>query len=706
MYLNKLKKTIALCLIVFLCASCVGKSYTDNKTSLDTQTDIHNSKPDIKLNTWQRALLNRRKAQLTQTALGSKSGLLLKTNKKNHVYRGNVPLAKAATYTDDILVGNVELNYIDVDIKQATRSILNDILKRGFVIDQSITGNVNLKTQGPVSKRKALSLLEDVLGQHDAQIVQEGSLYKVAKKGRYQVSSITTGSVDNESLSGTRVVRLKHITSVEMAEILKPYAGDSILSVDTERNAIVLTGSSTEFRSWMETIRTFDVDWLAGRSVGVFKVDSMTAAKMVESLQNILANENTEVSSARLSVIEANNSVLAIAKTPQILESIKLWVSRLEDANGGSVRLYTYNMKYAQATDVAPVLGDLFSVESSSFGVESASNPVASEADGQDRQQASQDEFGSSGSSGGNVGNSGTRIVANNSSNSLLIYANKEVYERMHSALRTIDVPEKQVLVEAVIVEVTLNENLRHGVQYALSDNLGGLDIQANLTNNTGGLGIAPTVPGFSVSLDSPVQVIIDALDNVTSINVISSPNMMVLNNRTAKLSVGNQVPIATQTQSDPLGNASNVIVNTIEFRDTGVIFDVTPRITSADAVMLDIIQEISSVGPTNETLTPTISQRKFSSSINVNSGQTVVLGGLFSNTKTRARVGIPGLNRLKHVGNLFGRTANENVKTELLVLISPKVIKNASQASKITRELSDRIDQLKQVEDVYKSEQ
>ena len=687
----RLIKNLAICVsVLVVLAACAKNSPDVQKAGVDLIEHNRNSRVQ------QRPISQLLRSAVTKSDL-PKSGLLLASRKQSHLFAGNAPLARAATYSPEILTGKVHLNYVDIDIKQATRSILNDILKKGFVIDQSLAGNVNIKTIGPVSKRKALSLLEDVLNQHDAHIVQEGSLYKVSRKGRHKLESITTGSVKSESLSGTRVVRLNHITSTEMAAILEPYAGDGILSIDKDRNALVLSGSSSEFRSWLETIRTFDVDWLAGKSVGVFKIDSIGAAKMIEGLRAIMKNENTEASAATFTVIEANNSVLAIAKTPEILRSIKLWVTRLEEANGGAVKLYTYNMKFAQATSAAPILADLFDIKVSSPGEEVSANPVVAEANGEGRASAAQAEFGSSPEEGVGVGKSGARIVANQSSNSLLIFANKEKYESILAALRTIDVPEKQVLVEAVIVEVTLTEELRHGVQFAIRD-IGNIGFDATLTNSPADLSIAPQVPGFSLSIDTPIQAIIDALDSVTNVNVVSSPNLMVLNNKTATLSVGNQIPIATQTRSDALED-QNVLVNTVEFRDTGVIFDVTPRINSNQTVLLDIVQEISSVGPSGATLTPTISQRKFSSSISVNNGETVVLGGLFSNSKSKSKTGVPGLSKIPGVGNLFGSTNNSNVKTELLVLISPKIIKNSNDARAVAEELSSRIEQLRDVD-------
>jgi len=144
------------------------------------------------------------------------------------------------------------------------------------------------------------------------------------------------------------------------------------------------------------------------------------------------------------------------------------------------------------------------------------------------------------------------------------------------------------------------------------------------------------------------------------------------------------------------------VQVNSIEFKDTGVIFNVTPRINSSGSVMLDILQEISTVNPSTGALTPTIAQRKFSSSINVTNGQTVVLGGLFANTKTRTSRGIPLLHNLPKFGSLFGKRENSNVKTELLVLISPRIVNNGGDAARVSREMSERLSQLKTVETAF----
>ncbi|MEL7488462.1 MAG: SPOR domain-containing protein, partial [Pseudomonadota bacterium] len=181
----------------------------------------------------------------------------------------------------------------------------------------------------------------------------------------------------------------------------------------------------------------------------------------------------------------------------------------------------------------------------------------------------------------------------------------------------------------------------------------------------------------------------------ITDLNVISSPNLMVLDNQTARLVVGDQIPVTVQNVTNGFtgGDSDPVLFNSIEFRDTGVIFEVTPRISSDGSVTLDLIQEISTVsGPSGASLTPTINQRRIESSVVAQSGQTIVLGGLFSDRDARGRSGIPIVSRAPLLGGLFSNTSTESTRTELVVLIQPRILRNEADARAITREFQDRV--------------
>lgn len=673
---------------------------------------------------------------------------------KTVVYQGGGSLAAphpGVTYSSS---GQITISFDGVDAKEAAKVILDDVLNTTYAIDPKVEGKVTIKSGKPVAPNEALRLLETGLQQAGALLVIRNGVHHVIAKGQTlpdgpnAIQPAGRGAVAGFM---TRAVQLRHIAAAEMAEILKPIVSkDGLVRVDQARNVVVLAGSSADHDAWMETIRTFDVDWLSNRSVGVFKITSMPVEAMVRSLGEVLRNENVSEQLVRFMPIETGNSLLAVAKTPEALETARHWIKRLEAAGGQRLQLFSYQMRFAQAGQVAPILGKVFGIASASEGEIAALSGRPSGAGPGRSATPSAKSFGSgtapanqapsanstaaaqaqaAASQGGlsqaavpqsaaTVAATGARtgplssiaaagatadgqlptsmrIIANEPTNTLLVYATEAEFEKVKNVLRTVDVPPRQVLVEATIVEVGLNQDLRYGVQYYLQSQIKGLPIQVALTNGNFN-GIAPTAPGFGLTLDAPAKAVIDALNDVSHVNVVSAPNVMVLNNQSARLVVGDQVPIATQSSQDPL-QGNQVIVNTIELRDTGVIFEVTPRINSSGSVQLDITQEVSSVKrQADPTLTPTISQRKLSSSVTVEHGETIVLGGLFSTQGTVGRAGLPGLSELPVVGGAFGRTADTTSRTELIVLISPKIVGDKFEARQATNEMRRRIQELR----------
>ena len=492
----------------------------------------------------------------------------------------------------------------------------------------------------------------------------------------------------------------------------------------------------------METIRTFDVDWLSNKSVGVFRLTNSSADGISKTLQNLLQNDNIDTTMARFIALDSNNTVIAVAKTPQILASIRRWIARLDQAGGSSLRMYTYEMRYARAADAGPLVGSALGIQSvSSSAVGGGGSSRSADRTASGNQGSRNTMVASAGRSGSVAGGNGTatgtevtattvdparamleqglkrgdgttagglqggeagsgaRIVVDESSNKLLVYGTSEQFEKVKDAMRTIDVPQKQVLVEATFVEVQLNDSLRYGVQYYLNKVINGTSISAKLTPSEDGT-VGPQSPGGSLKIGMNTQAIIDALSGVTKVNVISSPNLMVMNNQPARLVVGDQVPVSTQSRTDPLSN-NNVTVSSIEFRDTGIIFDVTPHISASGAVTLDILQEVSSVKNTARanTLTPTISQRRVTSTVVASNNETVVIGGLFAADRQQSRSGLPILIKVPVLGGLLGQTENSDTRTELLVLISPKIVNDKNDARAVTRELSDRMTDLRLID-------
>lgn len=309
---------------------------------------------------------------------------------------------------------------------------------------------------------------------------------------------------------------------------------------------------------------------------------------------------------------------------------------------------------------------------------------------------ASDSAFGSSSSSSDSIttgslpssssaSGNGVRITADEKNNTLLIKANGQTYRKILGVLRKIDKPPLQVLINATLAEVTLNDNLQYGVQFYLQNN-SGLNKMLGFTNGNA-LEIAPSVPGLNFvlgTIGNNPRVIIDALARETAVRVVSSPAVVVLHNQVATLQVGDEVPITTRTATS-LTSDTPVVVNEVEFRNTGVILKVTPRISSNGLVQMEIEQELSAVAPNSDadTLTPTISQRRFTSTISVQSGQMVVLGGLISEQRDQAKSRIPLVGKIPYLGEVLGgQTDIGKTRTELVVFLRPSVIRDAVDAA------------------------
>jgi general secretion pathway protein D len=589
------------------------------------------------------------------------------------IYPGRQPLFRDSDFVNENGERTVSLNLVDVSVSEAAQAILGELLNENYVLDPGVSGSVNIRSSRPISRTTAIEVFELALKQNGAALVRRGEVFAITPLSGDLSIGVSTA---REVLPGytLRVVPLENIGAQEMAAILQPFAGNGIVGIDAQRNIIVLAGTSADHRAWQKTVESFDVDWLANKSVGIFPIKGRSAQSIVNGLNLVVETDEAFEPIAVFEVIPENNSVLAVAKTPRALKNVANWVRRLTQEGQNDAQVFSYDMKYARASDVAPTLAQILGVQAETI------QDTGSEEENAELVQAS-----APASTGGDM--NATRIVASEGTNTLLIHATHDEYQRVLGMLHRLDVPPRQVLVEATIVEVTLNNDLRYGVQYFFDSD----DDSIGLSRG-GSQAISPQLPGFSMVINTPANVVVDALDDVTTINVVSSPNLMILNNESARLVVGDQVPVATQQSQDGTQN-DEVFVSTVEFRDTGVIFEVTPRINSGGTVVLDINQEVSSVGETNAaTLTPTISQRVISSSVSVDSGETIVLGGLFSKNKTRGNSGIPGLKDIPVAGKLFGRTTRGDAQTELLVLITPRIVNDSMDARRVTKQLRNRV--------------
>ncbi|MDT7933696.1 MAG: type II secretion system secretin GspD [Sphingomonadaceae bacterium] len=302
----------------------------------------------------------------------------------------------------------------------------------------------------------------------------------------------------------------------------------------------------------------------------------------------------------------------------------------------------------------------------------------------------------------------GATITADETNNAILVFGTPRTYAIIESALRQLDTPPAQVLIEASVSEVTLTDQLRYGLQTIFKTNTGDVTLSEN-TGSGGGVTssgppftalsqITRVFPGFSyLYTNGDISAVLNALEGLTKVNVLSSPKLMVINNQTASLQVGNQVPVVSASATSTLTTVGGAITNQIDYRDTGVILKITPRVNAGGLVLLDIAQEVSDVtqgaGTLAQSTSPTFSTRRIATSIAVQDGQTIALGGLISDNRQRGRSGIPFLSRIPIIGGvLFGSTNDRTTRQEILILLRPRVVRSQSDGRAVTQELLDKI--------------
>lgn len=623
----------------------------------------------------------------TKTEIFPGTGSMFGPQKRQSLSRSSV--------TDE---GDLTLNFINADVKDVAKAILGDYLKLNYQIGAGVQGAVTIQTSRPLKRDQALAVLDQTLRLNGMAVVLTNDIYKVVTiaDAPLQSGPVRQPSARRDMAGyGIEVAPVKYINAQEMAKLLQPLAPtNAIVHVDPARNVLLIEGTEQERQTLLENIALFDTDWLAGMSFAIFTPANMEAGDLASELTQVLGGMNSPILGVvKLVPIDRLNAVLAISPQERYLRQLQSWVTRLDKPGQGSDRqIFVYHVQHGRASDLANTLGrTLFGDSNASQKMAQAptlpSTTAQSAITGDTANTTPQATQISGTLPDDRSGRHAINITAEEMNNALVIMATPRQYATVRAALEQLDTAPLQVFLEAAIAEVTLTDNLSYGVQYFFRP---GSKNQFVLSSGTTSA-IAPSFPGFSYVFNgsSDIKIVLDALSNITHVEVLSSPQLMVLNNQTASLQVGDQVPIVTQ-QAVSTTTSGAPIVNSVQYQNTGVILKVTPRANKSGEVMLDITQEVSDVTSTTSSAidSPTIQQRKITSSVAVQDGETVALGGLITRSRTKGKAGIPLVQEIPLLGALFRDSKDEKAKTELIVLITPHVIDNVEKARAITNEL------------------
>ena len=616
--------------------------------------------------------------------------------------------------------GEFSLNFDDADLGEVAKVILSDILGQNYVLSPKVVGKVTLQTTHALSKEELLPTLEMVLSMNNAALVRDGAIYHIEPLNEALYSANFSSSRQGKFGYQVRVIPVRNVAVDNVADLIKPLLHEkTLLSIDKQRNLLVVSGAADELARIVDMVNTFDIDILKGRSFGLFPLAHVDAETLIKELEEVFYKKakGEEGEFFRFIPIERLNAILAISHQSRYLKDIEQWIMRLDranSANGGGVNVY--KVQHVDAVELANTLNDIFgngsgSRQSSSRRDKSPklandkkpgelSNKSSDSKSSFDTKKNTPERSVSSGNSDAKVANVGdVRIVADEANNSLIIVATAQEYEIIRPIVNQLDVMPLQVLVDATIVEVTLTDNLKYGIQWYFNHSNGGQNIVES--NDLGALAAGAATGGFGYSFLSKsgdIKAVLNAEASNNNVNVISSPSLMVLNNQEASIQVGKEISLMTGSlgslnNTNTTGSTSNNVFSQQQQRKTGVKLKIKPRVNANGLVTMEVTQSVEDPGaiPANGT-NPSILTREINSSVAVQSGETIVLGGLIKDNNTDDNNGIPLLHDVPILGTLFGSKTRTKDKTELVVLITPRVVKSRQDAGLITDEFKRKL--------------
>lgn len=624
--------------------------------------------------------------------------------------------------------GEINLNFEGAPLPEVVRAILGDLLQENYVIGPGVGGEVTFSTAKPVAREQLLPILDQLLRWNNAAIV--------FKDGRYQVLPVANAIRGNLVPKVGKVTRpgyqimaipLEFISPTEMEKVLQPYLQEgAVVSADNLRSLLVLAGTPAELRNYLDTVEIFDVDWLKGMSVAMFSLQNVEVADIATELQSVFGEEGTSPLAGlfRFVPLERINSIMVITTKPHYIDEAEVWIERLDRGagEGAASRLYVYPVKNLEAGILADYLLDIFGGERSSRpqsnrsgGLTPGIEPVTVSSFNQSAvggdQTPSSGGGGNGGRSSGGFSIDGSdqevRITAVEENNSLLIQAAPTQYQNILTAIERLDAEPLQVLVEAQVIQVTLNDSLEFGVNWFLSNfqaaggengqntipglppSLAGANfnpISASFGGGTSGVSGFNFISRSGSSTGSFARAIITTLDEISDVRTLSAPVLLVRNNTQARINVGRQVSVTSTSFNANTGTNGSIANN--QFVNTGTTLDVTPRVNPGGLVYLEISQVVSSpefrTGATN----PDINNSEVTTEVAVQSGQTILIGGLISDTQSESSSGLPFLSRIPIIGSLFGSQGTTNMRSELVVLITPTVVSKITDLQEVSNEL------------------
>ena len=610
--------------------------------------------------------------------------------------------------------GQIVFNFDDADLYEVIRTIA-ELLNINYIVDPNVRGKVTIHTAGGLRREDLFPVFFQILEVNGLTAIKEGSLYKIVGLKDAPRMPITArfGSEGEDVPPGERVIiqiiPLKFISAQEMTKVLTPFisAGGTILS-HKDSNTLLVVDKGLNILKIMRLVEVFDVNVFEMFNHRFYHLEYLDAEEIVETFTNIVTSYG-DVAKDIVSIIAIKrlNDLLVISSNTQVFEKVEVFIRQLDvPSEEVDPRIYVYSVKNGEANNLADLLNSVFAWEPSakekttkdksekkaetapsrnpfSRKTREAKAEKAPEAQKESRQTVTNGKMETTGSGTlrGEI-----NITADEIRNALIIEAIPADYRVIENILKQIDVLPRQVLIEATIAEISLDKNTELGLEWAFGKGHTGWATSGTATLGSGGL-------QYAVGVTDKWYARLNALASENKVNILSSPHILASDNKEAKIDVSREIPLVSAEYK--YSADTDVTETTIEYRDTGVILSVTPHINERGLVTMDINQEVSEQAPditVKGDAYPSFTKRVIQTTLTVKHGQSIVIGGLIKDKEKEEVVGVPCLINIPVFRYLTGRESESVEKTELIVLITPRVIVNLEDVDAVTEEFKTKV--------------
>jgi general secretion pathway protein D len=607
----------------------------------------------------------------------------------------------------------ITLDFDNADIRDVIYS-LGDILNINYIIDPKVRGTVNIHTSGTINVENIFPIFETILEVNDLTAVKVGDIYKIMRSTEVRKNPLIPQFEDEVSPLTSldrmifQIVPLRYASTRDIEKVLKRFKSKGgYLADDDKRNILFIVDTAANIKKMLSIIDIIDVSVFNRMKVRFFQIEHTDVNELTKNLEETFkalgmgSRKRKDVMDVNFIPIERMNVIIAVSMLPNVFETVDNWINKLDQPSDElDEKIYVYFVENARAEEIGEIIEEIYKEKTK---VRRTRRSTRRRTKRVKRRSTKKSETAS-------LLKGELKVVVDEVNNALIIRAIPQDYTKAFKTIKQLDVIPRQVLVEVLIAEVTLDKNTEFGVEWTFASDyasLGGYKGVDRLGQNfnLGGLGLDLSSPvdasGFTYAFASDaLETFLRAYSRENEVKILSTPHILVADNTDAKIDVGEEVPIVTSEYTPTSLRTGESSSRSIEYRDTGILLTVTPRINDKGLVSMEVNQEVSNVSEQRiEGIdSPIILKRQAETSLVVQDGRTIVIGGLIRDQKEETQEGIPFLSEIPYLGMLFGYTNELVKKTELLFLITPHVIQNFEQAELLTQEFKEKAKGLKKV--------